>query len=83
MNVIKSIEELIELFDSIVSKNRSSFSLEEHSVLETVKMRLLEIQTQNSQSNKSQKRVIIQALVVELLKILVNPKTWNDIKKFF
>ena len=83
MKAQNSIKELIELFDSIVSKNRSSFSLEECSVLETVKIKLMEIQTQNSQSDKSKKRSIIQSLVVELLKILINPKMWNDIKNIF
>lgn len=83
MKAQNSIIELIELFDSIVSKNRSSFSLEELIVLETVKIKLIEIQTQNSQIDKTNKHSIIQALVVELIKILINPKTWNDIKNTF
>ncbi|MBU2493179.1 MAG: hypothetical protein KJ571_11195 [Bacteroidetes bacterium] len=78
-----SISELIESFDSFVSRNRSSFSLEEHNVLENVRLKLEGLKVQYSQSSKSQRRAIIQTIVTELLKILADPKTWNDIKNFF
>lgn len=78
-----SISELIESFDSFVSRNRSSFSREECNVLENVKRKLEGLNVQYSQSSKSQRRAIIQTIVTELLKILANPKTWNDIKNFF
>ncbi len=78
-----SISELIESFDSFVSRNRSSFSLEEQNVLENVMLKLEGLEVQYSKSSKSQRRAIIQVIVPELLKILINPKTWNDIANFF
>ncbi len=78
-----SIKELIESFDSVVSKNRSSFSHEEWGVLENVRQNLLKLNVEYAQSSKSQRRVIIQTIVIELLKIMIDPKTWNDIKNIF
>ncbi|MCL5028405.1 MAG: hypothetical protein M1480_05220 [Bacteroidetes bacterium] len=78
-----SIKELIESFDSVVSKNRSSFSLEECSVLENVRQNLLEFSVEYTQGSKSQRRAIIQTVIIELLKIMIDPKTWNDIKNIF
>ena len=78
-----SIKELIESFDSVVSKNRSSFSLEECYVLENVRHNLLKLQAGNNKSSKYQRRDIIQTIIVELFKIMIDPKTWNDIKNFF
>ncbi len=83
METKNSKSELIESFDSIVSKNRSSFSLEECYVLENVRHNLLLLQVGNNQSSKTQRRTIIQTIVIELLKIMIDPKTWNDIKNIF
>ncbi len=78
-----SISKLIESFDSFISKNRSSFSLEECNVLENVRLKLLQLNAQFEQSSKSQRRAIIQTIITELLKIVIDPKTWNDIKNIF
>ncbi len=78
-----SISELIESFDSFISKNRSSFSLEECYVLENVRLKLLQLKTQFEQCSKSQRRAIIQTIITELLKVVIDPKTWNDIKNIF
>lgn len=78
-----SISKLIESFDSVISKNRSSFSLKECYVLEKVRLKLLHLNTQYEQSSKSQRRAIIQTIITELLKVLIDPKTWNDIKNIF
>ena len=77
----KSISELIESFDSFISKNRSSFSREEYCVLRKVRQKLLKVGS--SRNKKSQRRAIIQTIVTELLKILVDAKIWNDIKNIF
>lgn len=78
-----SISELIESFDSFVSGNRSSFSLEECCILDNVRLKLLELNTQTSHADKSLRRTIIQSIITELMKIMIDPKTWNDIKNFF
>lgn len=78
-----SFSELIESFDSFVSENRSSFSLEECRILDNVRLKLLELNAHNSHVDKSLRRTIIQSIISELMKILIDSKTWNDIKNLF
>ena len=78
-----SISKMIELIDSIVSKNRSSFSVEECRVLEKVKQELLKLDAPSSKKKLLEKREIVRIIVSELLKLLLNPKIWVDIKNIF
>lgn len=75
-----SIKSLVESIDSIISKNRSSFSPEECCSLESVKLKLLEIESQGFSKSSFQKNSFVQSIVVELLKILLDPNTWEKIK---
>ena len=80
MKASKSINVLIESIDSIISKNRSSFSPEECRSLEGVKLKLIEVKTQNISGNKSQRNTFVQSIILELLKLLLDPNTWDKIK---
>jgi hypothetical protein len=78
-----SISKMIEHIDSIISKNRSSFSTEECRVLEKVKRELLKLDVPSSKKKLLEKREIVRIIVSELLKLLLNPKSWVDIKNIF
>ncbi len=78
-----SISKMIEFIDSIISKNRSSFSIEECRVLEEVKQELIKLDVASSKKKLLEKREIIRTIVSELQKLLINPKIWTDIKNIF
>ena len=60
-----SIAELIKSFDLIILKNRSSFSKKECLVLEEVRRKLIEFDSQFSKSSKSQRQAMIQKIVID------------------
>lgn len=78
-----SIRDIIESYNSIISKNRSSFSPKEFRVLKGVKLKLLEINDPGSNCDTSRKRTIIQSIILEVIKILINPITWDKLKDIF
>jgi hypothetical protein len=78
-----SIRDIIESYDSIISKNRSSFSPKEIRVLKGVKLKLLELNVLGSNCDTSRKRTIIQSIILEVIKILINPITWDKLKDIF
>lgn len=83
MNKKKSITELIKSLDLIISRYRSSFSHEEYLILKMVRGKLIEFESQLSSSSKLERRIFIQKVVIELLRLFSNPDLLNDIKRIF
>jgi hypothetical protein len=78
-----SIKEMIELLDSFISKNRSSFLPEEYCVLKSVRLKLLKMQKKSFAEKICQKDTIVQSIITEIIKIIINPDTWNKLKNIF
>ena len=78
-----SISKLIESFDSFISKNRSPFSVEDFHVINDVRHKLSKLIKSQSNNKQIRRREIINSMIFELLKLLIDPKIWDQLKNLF